>query len=178
MSITDDKTHLSIDRRHCSDYGAHREWLISARVHKIAQWPNMCRCKCRYNIYIAREKHKGTMLSSKTWPTLSILIFAASTTSSRTKKNAVNTILWGCGLCLVVSGNEVMIGVKYWVGRALVGTAQPKHRYSLFHFISVNECPKNYNICDTEYGKGWLAIAKLKPLSLFISLFQNCQMLS
>ena len=58
------------------------------------------------------------------------------------------------------------------------GTAQPKHRYSLFHFISVNECPKNYNICDTEYGKGWLAIAKLKPLSLFISLFQNCQMLS
>ena len=53
------------------------------------------------------------------------------------------------------------------------GTAQPKHRYSLFHFISVNECPKNYNICDTEYGKGWLAIAKLKPLSLFISLFQK-----
>ena len=28
------------------------------------------------------------------------------------------------------------------------------------------------------YGKGWLAIAKLKPLSLFISLFQHCQMLS
>ena len=26
--------------------------------------------------------------------------------------------------------------------------------------------------------KGWLAIAKLKPLSLFISLFQHCQMLS
>ena len=63
-----------------------------------------------------------------------------------------------------------------WLGSG--GTAQPKHRYSLFHFISVNECPKNYNICDTEYGKGWLAIAKLKPLSLFISLFQNCQMLS
>ena len=125
MSITDDKTHLSIDRRHCSDYGAHREWLISARVHKIAQWPNMCKCKCRYNIYIAREKHKGTMLSSKTWPTLSNLIFAASTTSSRTKKNAVNTIVWGCGLCLVVPGNEIMIGVKYWVGWALVGLPSP-----------------------------------------------------
>ena len=27
-------------------------------------------------------------------------------------------------------------------------------------------------------GKGWLAIAKLKPLSLFISLFQHFQMLS
>ena len=26
--------------------------------------------------------------------------------------------------------------------------------------------------------KGWLAIAKLKPLSLFIPLFQHCQMLS
>ena len=28
------------------------------------------------------------------------------------------------------------------------------------------------------FRKGWLAIAKLKPLSLFISLFQHCQMLS
>ena len=28
------------------------------------------------------------------------------------------------------------------------------------------------------FPKGWLAIAKLKPLSLFISLYQHCQMLS
>ena len=28
-------------------------------------------------------------------------------------------------------------------------------------------CNDNY---DDNYGKGWLAIAKLKPLSLFISL--------
>ena len=26
--------------------------------------------------------------------------------------------------------------------------------------------------------KGWLAVAKLKPLSLFIPLFEHCQMLS
>ena len=31
----------------------------------------------------------------------------------------------GCGLCLVVPGNEVMIGVKYWVGWALVGLPTP-----------------------------------------------------
>ena len=33
-------------------------------------------------------------------------------------------------------------------------------------------------VADYKYWKGWLAIAKLKPLSLFISLFQHCQMLS
>ena len=30
----------------------------------------------------------------------------------------------------------------------------------------------------SNFSKGWLAIAKLKPLSLFISLFKHCQMLS
>ena len=29
----------------------------------------------------------------------------------------------------------------------------------------------------TKYGKVWLATAKPKPLSLFISLFQHCQIL-
>ena len=31
--------------------------------------------------------------------------------------------------------------------------------------------------CDC-FVKGWLAIGRLKTLSLFISLFQHCQMLS
>ena len=142
VSITNDKTHLYIDRRHCSDYDAHREWLISARVHKIAQWPNMCKCRnpeTNIKVQCSAQKHD---------PLFAIVIFGASTTNSQTK-NALNTIVWGCGLCLVVPGNEVMIRVKYCVSWALVGLL-PKHKYSLFHFFVSASAQKNHNICETE----------------------------
>ena len=63
-------------------------------------------------------------------------------------------------------------------GLALVGLPSPSTDIPSSILLVLMSAQKNHNICDTEYGKGWLAIAKLKPLSLFISLFQNCQMLS
>ena len=36
----------------------------------------------------------------------------------------------------------------------------------------------NHSKHGPKIQKGWLAIALLKPLSLFIPLFQHCQMLS
>ena len=82
------------------------------------------------------------MLSSKTWPTIcNCNVLCLYTTNSRTK-NALNTIVWGCGLCLVVPVNEVMIGSKYRVGWPLVGLTAQAQIFPL-PFYCVSECPKN-----------------------------------